>query len=69
RLGCTEVELDRLYWGPAWHAVPHERIEHAVERATTAPRWVADRNYSALSEVLWGRASHVDWMNFGRWTV
>lgn len=39
RLGCTHVELDRLYWGPGWQAVPHERFEHAVERATTAPRW------------------------------
>lgn len=36
RLGCTHVELDRLYWGPGWQAVPHERFEHAVERATTA---------------------------------
>ncbi|MBF3345653.1 toxin, partial [Pseudomonas aeruginosa] len=48
---------------------PHERIEHAVERATTAPRWVADGNYSAVRELLWGRATHVVWLNFGRWTV
>ncbi|WP_436796679.1 AAA family ATPase, partial [Escherichia coli] len=27
RLGCTHVELDRLYWGPGWQAVPHERFE------------------------------------------
>ena len=69
RLGCTHVELDRLYWGPGWQAVPHERFEHAVERATTAPRWVADGNYSAVRELLWGRATHVVWLNFGRWTV
>ncbi|VCX89351.1 hypothetical protein BANRA_00241 [Pseudomonas aeruginosa] len=67
--GCTHVELDRLYWGPGWQAVPHERFEHAVERATTAPRWVADGNYSAVRELLWGRATHVVWLNFGRWTV
>ncbi|HHM5698002.1 AAA family ATPase [Pseudomonas aeruginosa] len=69
RLGCTHVELDRLYWGPGWQAVPHERFEHAVERATTGPRWVADGNYSAVRELLWGRATHVVWLNFGRWTV
>lgn len=69
RLGCTHVELDRLYWGPGWQAVPHERFEHAVEQATTAPRWVADGNYSAVRELLWGRATHVVWLNFGRWTV
>ncbi|WP_162980859.1 AAA family ATPase, partial [Pseudomonas aeruginosa] len=69
RLGCTHVELDRLYWGPGWQAVPHERFEHAVEQATTGPRWVADGNYSAVRELLWGRATHVVWLNFGRWTV
>ena len=55
--------------GPRLQAVPHERFEHAVERATTAPRWVADGNYSAVRELLWGRATHVVWLNFGRWTV
>ncbi|MFI5463347.1 hypothetical protein ACHMXJ_08455 [Pseudomonas aeruginosa] len=33
------------------------------------PRWVADGNYSAVRELLWGRATHVVWLNFGRWTV
>ncbi|MGC3094951.1 adenylate kinase, partial [Pseudomonas aeruginosa] len=47
RRGCTHVELDRLYSGPGWQAVPQVRFEHAVERATTAPRWDADGNYSA----------------------
>ncbi|MDF5862983.1 hypothetical protein P4113_06910 [Pseudomonas aeruginosa] len=36
--------------------MPHERFEHAVERATTAPRWVADGNYSAVRERCSGAA-------------
>ncbi|MBN3791856.1 toxin [Burkholderia sp. Ac-20353] len=67
--GCPYIELDRLYWGPNWAAVPHEQFENAVLAATTGDQWVADGNYSALRDVLWSRATHVVWLNFGRWTV
>lgn len=66
---CRYVELDRLYWGPGWTAVPPAQFEHAVLAATTGDRWVADGNYSAVRDVLWSRATHVVWLNFGRWTV
>ncbi|MGU2599739.1 hypothetical protein ACTVY4_06680, partial [Pseudomonas aeruginosa] len=58
RLGCTHVELDRLYWGPGWQAVPHERFEHAVERATTGPRWVADHHHTQRRASLGLDAGH-----------
>ncbi|MDR0242160.1 MAG: toxin [Burkholderia sp.] len=67
--GCPYIELDRLYWGPEWTAVPPEQFEQAVLAATTGDRWVADGNYSAVRDVLWSRATHVVWLNFGRWTV
>ncbi|WP_176046419.1 toxin [Burkholderia sp. BCC1644] len=67
--GCPYIELDRLYWGPGWTAVPPEQFEQAVRAATTGDRWVADGNYSAVRDVLWSRATHVVWLNFGRWTV
>ena len=66
---CPYIELDRLYWGPGWTAVPPAQFEHAVLAATTGDRWVADGNYSAVRDVLWSRATHVVWLNFGRWTV
>lgn len=67
--GCPYIELDRLYWGPDWTAVPPEQFENAVRAATAGDRWVADGNYSAVRDVLWSRATHVIWLNFGRRTV
>ena len=66
---CPHIELDKLYWGPGWTAVPHHQFENAVLNATTGDRWVADGNYSAVRDVLWSRATHVVWLNFGRATV
>ncbi|KVV64790.1 toxin [Burkholderia cepacia] len=67
--GCPYIELDRLYWGPDWTAVPPEQFERAVRAATAGDRWVADGNYGAVRDVLWSRATHVVWLNFGRRTV
>ncbi|MBN3730829.1 toxin [Burkholderia sp. Tr-20390] len=67
--GCPCIELDRLYWGPGWTAVPPEQFESAVLAATAGDRWVADGNYSAVRDALWSRATHVIWLNFGRRTV
>ncbi|MDR8052409.1 toxin [Burkholderia cenocepacia] len=67
--GYPHIELDRLYWGPGWTAVPPEQFEREVLAATAGDRWVADGNYSAVRDVLWSRATHVVWLNFGRWTV
>ncbi|RYF75224.1 MAG: toxin [Comamonadaceae bacterium] len=63
------IELDQLYWGPDWQAVPPEQFAQAVDAATRAPRWVADGNYSAVRGLLWPRATHVVWLNFSRATV
>lgn len=67
--GCPHVELDDLYWGPDWTAVPPDAFAHAVGAATMGAHWVADGNYSAARDVLWPRATHVVWLNYGRWTV
>jgi len=66
---CPYIELDQFYWGPNWAAVPPEDFEKAVLGATAGDRWVADGNYSAVRDVLWSRATHIVWLNFGRWTV
>ena len=67
--GCPHIELDALYWGPEWTAVPHEQFESRVRSATEGKCWVADGNYTAVREVLWARATHIVWLNYGRATV
>ncbi len=66
---CPYIELDAHYWGPGWQAVPPEQFKRSVVEATQGERWVADGNYSAVRDVLWPRATHVVWLNYGRLTV
>lgn len=63
------IELDNLYWGPGWAAVPHDQFEASVRAATEGEHWVADGNYAAVRDVLWGRATHIVWLNYGRGIV
>lgn len=66
---ATHIELDAHYWGPDWQAVPAEQFKRSVVAATQGKRWVADGNYSAVRDELWPRATHVVWLNYGRFTV
>ena len=66
---CPHIELDSHYWGPDWKAVPPEQFKRSVAAATQGTCWVADGNYSAVRGVLWSRATHVVWLNYGRFTV
>lgn len=67
--GCPHIELDALYWGLGWAAVPHEQFEARVRSATAGECWVADGNYTAVRDVLWARATHIVWLNYGRGIV
>ncbi|MDR3003673.1 MAG: AAA family ATPase [Acidovorax sp.] len=68
-LSCVHIELDTLYWGPHWQAVPTADFLAGIEQATRGPHWVADGNYSAARDLLWGRGTHIIWLNYGRATV
>ena len=65
-IGAPCVELDALYWGPAWTAVPPAQFEAAVLAATSGERWVVEGNYAAVRDLLWPRATHVVWLNHSR---
>lgn len=66
---ATYIELDAHYWGPDWQAVDPGQFRRCVLAATQGERWVADGNYSAVRDDLWPRATHVVWLNYGRFTV
>ena len=63
-LGVRHVELDALYWGPAWTPRADDTFRASVEEATAGDCWVADGNYSRVRDVLWSRADTVIWLDY-----
>lgn len=66
-LGRQCVELDSLYWGPAW--TPRPRFEQDVLAAAQQPRWVIDGNYSLVRDVIWRRCTAIAWLDYSFATV
>lgn len=63
------VDLDSLFRGPDWTPVDPAEFARRVATAMLGDAWVADGNYSAVRPALWGRATDIIWLNFGRVTV
>lgn len=66
RLGVPYIELDALYWGPDWTPRTTPEFMASLEEAIAPARWVADGNYTVMRDVLWARATHIVWLDFGR---
>lgn len=67
--GLPHVELDALHWAPHWTPRRADEFVADVRAAAAGACWVADGNYSAVRGILWPRATHVVWLNYGRFTV
>ena len=67
--GLPYVELDALFWLPDWTPRSRDDFRDHTLAATQGPAWVADGNYSTVRDLLWPRATHIVWLNFGRLTV
>ncbi|MEI8021800.1 MAG: hypothetical protein WCH39_26555 [Schlesneria sp.] len=68
-LSIPHIELDEHYWGQNWTPRPANEFLQSVEEIAQGHSWVIDGNYSAMRNVLWPRATHIIWLNFGRWVV
>ncbi len=64
--GTPHVELDALYWEPNWTPARPELFSARAEAATAGTAWVADGNYSAVRALVWGRATHLVWLDYER---
>jgi hypothetical protein len=64
RLGVPHVELDALYWGPGWQAVPTDEFRRRVTDALAADAWVADGGYQVARDITWGRADTIVWLDY-----
>lgn len=64
RLGVPFVELDALFWGPAWTESPTEAFRERVAQLTSDDAWVIDGNYTGrLGDLVWQRADTLVWLD------
>jgi len=63
-LGIPHIELDALHWGPNWTPAPTEVFVERVAKALSGNAWVADGNYRAVRDLVWGRADMIVWLDY-----
>ena len=61
KLSLPHIELDALYWEPDWQAASRPVFRGRVQAET----WVVDGNYSQSRDIVWSRASHLVWLDYG----
>jgi adenylate kinase family enzyme len=69
QLALPFVELDALHWDPRWTALTEtdpDAFVRRVDAATAAPGWVCDGNYKLVRHLVWGRATHLVWLDYAR---
>ena len=62
-LSLPYLELDAVFHQPDWQPLESEEFRRIVSEFTVADRWVVDGGYSAVSDIVWGRADTVIWVD------
>jgi adenylate kinase family enzyme len=71
-LALPFVELDAINWQAGWRdLVTHdpEEFQRRVDQATAGPAWVVDGNYGLVRQMVWGRATHLVWLDYARGVI
>jgi adenylate kinase family enzyme len=63
-IDAPHIELDGLFWLPAWQHQPFDEFWHLVKAATDQPRWIVVGNYSVVRDVVWARADTLIWLDY-----
>ena len=63
-LGSPHFELDGIHWMSGWRERSVDEVRRMAVEAAGAERWVMDGNYSAVRDIVWGRATAVVWLNY-----
>jgi predicted kinase len=63
-IDVPHVELDALYFGPAFSTVPLPLLRERTTAAIAGERWVTDGNKSAVRDLVWPRADTVVWLDY-----
>ncbi len=61
--GLPHLDLDELFWGPAWTPVPADLFHTRLRDALAADAWIADGNYSGEASTLLARAEVAIWLD------
>jgi adenylate kinase family enzyme len=65
RFSLTHTELDNLHWLPDWTERESVDFRNLVDEVTSKPEWVIDGGYSAVRDLVWGRADTIIWLDYG----
>lgn len=63
-LDVPHIELDALYFGPAFTTVPLAVLRERTSAALSGDRWVTDGNKAAVRDLVWPRADTVIWLDY-----
>ena len=63
-LGVPHIEMDELNWLPGWEMRPLDEFRDLVAQAASGEKWVIDGNYGKVRDLIWGRATHLVWLNY-----
>ncbi|MBL8094028.1 MAG: AAA family ATPase [Anaerolineales bacterium] len=63
RIGVPFVELDAVFWGPAWTPTPRDAFRETVARLAAEEAWTIGASYGAVRDVLWARAEALVWLD------
>jgi adenylate kinase family enzyme len=70
RLDLRHIEMDSIFHQPGWRPLPDAEFIAAIERATSADRWVTCGNYQRVSKpIIWQRADTVVFLDLPKATV
>ncbi len=63
RIGVPFVELDAVFWGPAWTPTPRDAFREKVARLAAEEAWTIGASYSSVRDVIWARAEALVWLD------
>ena len=69
RFEIPHIELDALNWGRQWLNRSRSELDEfrrRVEEATSTGSWVICGSYSAVDDLVLGRALHLVWLDYSR---
>ena len=69
RIDVPHVELDALFWETNWQPAARTVFRTRVQNATAGEGWVVDGNYSQSHDIVWRKASHIVWLDYGLLTI